>query len=271
MNQDLIIKLLIVAVIYLFYLNFSNKNNIEKMSNSSTIKNEINQIYNADVQAIRNLAEISQKLQRGTLTIPGNLTVKGSLNVNGKTQMNNDLTFANAKSIRGHRLHIAPNEKLYLLPKGGVHITKDWGSSGHVYANSLDIKGKHGTTHFNYANKGQTYLRDNVYVYDYIQAKRLDIKSGRGTTHLNYAGRGDNYFRAGTNHLDGTTTIRNIRTRQHGGEVTPGDGHWGDWHGYRQCPKGQFMTGARVRIERNQHRGDDTAMNGIRFKCSTLN
>ena len=35
----------------------------------------------------------------------------------------------------------------------------------------LDIKDKHGITHFNYANRGQTYLRDPVYAYDYIRAK----------------------------------------------------------------------------------------------------
>ena len=40
---------------------------------------ETTQIYNADIQAIRNLAEISQKLQRGGITIPGNLTVKGNI------------------------------------------------------------------------------------------------------------------------------------------------------------------------------------------------
>ena len=191
-KKDLIIFLLIGVIIF---TNFRQNKKIEKMSNIDTIKTVVNKLYKADVQSIRNLAEISQKLQRGTLTIPGNLTVKGSLNVNGKTQMNNDLTFANAKSIRGHRLHIATNEKLYLLPKGGVHITKDWGSSGHVYANSLDIKGRHGTTHFNYANRGDTYLRDNVYVHDFMRTNRLDIKAKRGTTHFNYANKGKTYFR----------------------------------------------------------------------------
>ena len=37
----------------------------------------INKIYKANVQSIRNLAEISQKLQKDTLTLSRNLTIKG--------------------------------------------------------------------------------------------------------------------------------------------------------------------------------------------------
>ena len=41
-----------------------------------------NKIYKADVESIRNLAEISKKLQDGSLSIPGNLTVEGNLVTN---------------------------------------------------------------------------------------------------------------------------------------------------------------------------------------------
>ena len=62
-----------------------------------------------------------------------------------------------------------------------------------MYTNRLDIKGRHGTTHFN--NRGNTYLRDNVYVHDYLKTNRLDINGKRGTTHFNVNNKGETYFR----------------------------------------------------------------------------
>ena len=75
-KKDIIIFLLIGVIIF---TNFKQNKKIEKMSNIDTIKTVVNKLYKADVQSIRNLAEISQKLQKGTLTIPGNLTVKGNI------------------------------------------------------------------------------------------------------------------------------------------------------------------------------------------------
>lgn len=82
-NNNLINYFLIISVSYLLYHHLTNKNNIEKMSYLNTIRSMINKIYKADVQSIRNLAEVSQKLQRGGLTIAGNLNIKGNLDVNG--------------------------------------------------------------------------------------------------------------------------------------------------------------------------------------------
>ena len=103
-NQQIINIIFIVCIIYLFYKNFCYKNNIEKMSNSSTIEREINRIYNADVHAIRNLAEISKKLQSGSLTIPGNLTVKGSLFVKRGADIKGT-TATNKVNLRGCQLY----------------------------------------------------------------------------------------------------------------------------------------------------------------------
>ena len=53
----------------------------ESMSNvSNDIKEAVKQVYLADVESIRNLSEVANKLQAGGLTIPGNLTVTGSFN-----------------------------------------------------------------------------------------------------------------------------------------------------------------------------------------------
>tara|TARA_B100001989_G_scaffold121689_1_gene85722 strand:- start:191 stop:808 length:618 start_codon:yes stop_codon:yes gene_type:complete len=65
----------------------------------------------------------------------------------------------------------------------------------HSYTKRLDIKGKHGTTHFNHQNDGNTYLRDNVYVHDYLKTSRLDINGKRGITHFNHDNKGNTYLR----------------------------------------------------------------------------
>jgi len=49
------------------------------MANTGDITAQINKIYSADVTSIRNLTEISKKLQEGKLSIPGNLTIEGKL------------------------------------------------------------------------------------------------------------------------------------------------------------------------------------------------
>ena len=52
------------------------------MSNTDDdkITEQINRIYKADIQSIRNLSDVSKKLQDKGLTIPGDLTVEGKFN-----------------------------------------------------------------------------------------------------------------------------------------------------------------------------------------------
>lgn len=63
---------LLLVLIILSFLYLNNKNNIEKMTNIPQ--------FNIDIDSIKNLSEIADKLQKGGLTIPGNLTVTGSFN-----------------------------------------------------------------------------------------------------------------------------------------------------------------------------------------------
>lgn len=87
------IILLGLCVIVIYY--FLNKNK-EKMTNTSDIttavKNEINKIYKADIESIRNLSLISQKLQKDGLTVAGDLTVDGNITVKKKSVLKGDLT-----------------------------------------------------------------------------------------------------------------------------------------------------------------------------------
>jgi hypothetical protein len=95
----------------------------------------------------------------------------------------------------------------------------------HIYTKTLDIKGKHGTTHFNHADKGETYLRDNVFVADHlhtqnlttsnhIYTKTLDIKGKHGTTHFNHADKGETYLRDNVFVADHLHT-KNLTTSNH--------------------------------------------------------
>jgi len=81
-SRDYIGIIIVCTIIYLLYENLCNKNNIEKMSNTDDdkITEQINRIYKADIQSIRNLADVSKKLQDKGLTIPGDLTVEGKFN-----------------------------------------------------------------------------------------------------------------------------------------------------------------------------------------------
>ena len=76
--------------IYLKYEVLCNKINIEKMSTtnnaneSNDISEQITKIYKSDIQSLKDLAIISQKLQEDKgLIIPGNATIKGNVIIDG--------------------------------------------------------------------------------------------------------------------------------------------------------------------------------------------
>jgi len=95
MEKNILIIVIILFIIincFSFRLFYSNKQNIkviEKMGTpgnaniktrvNTQIIEQINKIYKADIQAIKNLSNISKKLQKGKLVLPGNLSIKGKL------------------------------------------------------------------------------------------------------------------------------------------------------------------------------------------------
>ena len=82
--------LLIAIIIYLIISHKKNKT-IEKFALSDTDKTEVlnlirpavKEIYNTDMEAVRQLAAMATKLTAGGLEIPGNLTVTGNINSSG--------------------------------------------------------------------------------------------------------------------------------------------------------------------------------------------
>jgi uncharacterized protein (UPF0333 family) len=77
MKTDLIF-LLVIAVYIGYYLckkeSFSSES-VEGFSAMNEARQAVREIYNADIEAIRNLSEVSKRLQAGGLTHPGRLTV----------------------------------------------------------------------------------------------------------------------------------------------------------------------------------------------------
>ena len=115
--RDIITIILIIAVIYIIA---SKKNDRENVTNTATItdsqltaiNNQISQIYNMDVEAIRNLGAISKSLLTGTnyhsttvgvpgeLTIPANNTVfKGNQEIQGNIKVNGNIEFTNKDTL----------------------------------------------------------------------------------------------------------------------------------------------------------------------------
>jgi len=90
--RDFILIFLFIAVLYL--LNKTNCTNLEHMSisdNINTIKNLIREVYQADIEAIRNLSEFAQEIKNSNtqeIVIPANVTITGKLTLNNDLQIN---------------------------------------------------------------------------------------------------------------------------------------------------------------------------------------
>jgi hypothetical protein len=72
-RNDIYFILIFIILGYLLYKDMTKK---EGFDATSDMKAVINQVYNADIEAIRNLSSIASKLQAGGLTVPGNLLLQ---------------------------------------------------------------------------------------------------------------------------------------------------------------------------------------------------
>ena len=73
----------IILLFIILYLNFFYKES-EHFQNIEDIKNTINTVYQADIEAIRNLSNIATQLTKDSLnTLPGSLKITNKLSTNG--------------------------------------------------------------------------------------------------------------------------------------------------------------------------------------------
>jgi len=166
MNKDMYYICLFVILFTLYLRSEYNTNSkIEKMSNASDIKAQINNIYKTDIESIRNLAEISQKLQKGGLEIPGALTIKGKLNANN-IQSNTIVsleTKLNALQSKLTTLTNQSNSKISQINTMLTDINKYRGLNLNLTTTSSEYIGKNTTT-TSVIKRGAPALSGNHYI-----------------------------------------------------------------------------------------------------------
>ena len=166
-----------------------------------------------------------------------------------------DLTMKHGKIIRsGGRLHVHPQEMLYLLPKKGVHITKNWGASGDLNVqgttktNKLRIGDKWVMSGVGDAHANDDWLRlfhangkgyrgglaaGKLWTQDLTVGKMsgttvngpINLKGGKGATnpknyqsHFPWSGDGRNYIRGDTT-VDGDLSLNSRNAIRTGDKV----------------------------------------------------
>ena len=212
-KKDFIYITLITILFYFVFFKRKVKEHMSKLKNEKPylskadklleltkvhVTNEVNRIYKADIEAIRNLSLIATKLQtEESITIPGNLNIKGKLNVEEDTNLASNLYVNESASFgqnSGRKLIIQPNnyekEQTYLsfykgntrtgyiLPridgqidvKGSVNIKDSAAVQGNLYVNN---------------NLGNVLLKNNDIKVKNIEATTVDVKSTLNSNYLN--------------------------------------------------------------------------------------
>ena len=125
--------MLIIIIIYIFIFYKADK--VEKMADTTTtdqIKDSVRQIYQADVEAIRNLSNVATQLQAGGLTVPGKLA-SSNLNVTGGSV--GDYQTPNGQ------MKITQQGIMFGGPNNGRQVDSAQISAGTHIPNSLNIVG----------------------------------------------------------------------------------------------------------------------------------
>tara|TARA_B100000161_G_C33522377_1_gene401746 strand:- start:25 stop:771 length:747 start_codon:yes stop_codon:yes gene_type:complete len=206
--------------------SISRSKSIERMTNTDDIKKMIEKIYKVDVEAIRNLSHIANKLQgkgkhkNKEIVLPGNLTIRGNLKIN------NNLTVDKNSNVRGQ----TTINQLY----GGIKGWNNWRSikvngnnlSFDIGNNKFGFNNDANGIHFANSNKykklpiyygadikGKINTKD-IYVEDLVDAKRMDVRNDGGykTTHFNYNKSGNNILRGDLKenlHINGQLVVKN--------------------------------------------------------------
>jgi microcystin-dependent protein len=103
----IIISILVLTNIYLFYKTRkiqSETGKIEGFAVTDDMKKAINEIYNADIDAIRNLSGIATKITSANdiLTIPANTSISGNTEIKGYGFIHSDLGIYGDLKVTGN-------------------------------------------------------------------------------------------------------------------------------------------------------------------------
>ncbi len=206
-TKDIIIILLVLGMVYLLY----KTRNLEHFSTSDDINQAINDIYKADVNAIRNLSNVATEIKNNndSFTIPAKITKITDLNVDG------NITFTNRNT---NISEIFPKGMIVAWYDGPENVPKGW-----AYCDGKKYK-----LDSNYIAQ-EVILTDTTGTLTPDLRGRTIIGAGNGpglTPRQNQTSGGEE------NH---TLTINEIPAHDHGYLETVADsnGWWYDAGGYR--------------------------------------
>jgi hypothetical protein len=182
--KDLYLIFFVIIIFYLIYFKICN--NKEGFDATSDMKDIINQVYNADIEAIRNLSSVATQLTtKGGLIVPGQLQITDSINLGDPSNMSGtanasgtasgkmlmfDNTFNGTagQGIPANKIRLHNNNNAWVggfgLEGGGVTYNSGdshrfyVGSSGTKYGDlALNIDGAKNTT-----VNGELYVKNNL-------------------------------------------------------------------------------------------------------------
>jgi hypothetical protein len=135
--QDIIIIILVLAVLYLIYKTSGN-NKTDHFTVTDDVKEAINEIYKADINAIRNLSNFATEIKNNndSLTIPAKTTTV--IDLNGANSQFTNITSdnGNIKNITVDGNIIYTNKTNTLGNLGDANITTPTNGNILVYSNS---------------------------------------------------------------------------------------------------------------------------------------
>jgi len=138
-NFDLIILVILMFIVNFFYDTIKKYFNVkEGFDATSDMKAVVNQVYNADIEAIRNLSSIATKLMAGGITIPGQMVV-GNSHDNVSNSISDSKYDGNSLCIVGQG--VGPNRKVTMWDN--VQINGNLTNNGNITATSHIIGKSH--------------------------------------------------------------------------------------------------------------------------------
>jgi microcystin-dependent protein len=125
------------------FTSFDSLDNVEGFAAIDDARQAVREVYNADIDAIRNLSTVASKLQAGGLTVPGDLRTRGNTFATGDMVMNggNNWLFHTPDDNR-RTMYVAPS-KAYGNEDWNWGASTEFNADGTIIVkNNLNTNGK---------------------------------------------------------------------------------------------------------------------------------
>jgi hypothetical protein len=227
--------------------------NIGELATNDAVVNRKLTVKNGDLN-------VNGKLNTNNALVNGDLNVNGKLNTNGPVNINGNINTPNGNILHSDgRQHLSAEEILYLLPKKGVQIGKEWGGTG-----NLNVQGTVTTPtgiqitngdpgpliekRYNWQNYGDRY---GVGQFPNGQMKMYAATSFPGNVSMSLARADGTFDDIITVNPNKSVNIKGTVTTPTGIQITNGDPgpliekrynlqNYGDRYGVGQFPNGQM-------------------------------